>query len=144
MNYHLIKYFFILIILFFPISNDTTASINSTASKNSKVAAHPNGFIIAYEKNTDVCYQKFNFNGIKEGSEIRANTFTTNTQQIPSITSYQNGKAVIVWESINQLNTVDVYFQQIGSNGSKVGSETIVNTFTDDGQQASSVAPLQS
>jgi hypothetical protein len=75
--------------------------------------------------------QRFDSNGNKVGSEFRVNTWTTDNQSDPSITSLSNGGFVVVWHSNGQDGSgLGVYGQRFDSNGNKVGSEFQVNTWT--------------
>jgi hypothetical protein len=87
--------------------------------------------------------QRFDSNGNKVGSEFRVNTWTTNDQWYPSITSLSNGGFVVVWGSGGQDGDgAGVYGQRFDSNGNKVGSEFRVNTWTADNQQYPSITSL--
>jgi hypothetical protein len=94
--------------------------------------------------------QRFDPNGNKVGSEFQVNTWTTDRQWLPSITSLSNGGFVVVWESgcdylgcTPQDGSSDgVYGQRFDSNGNKVGSEFQVNTWTTNIQEAPHIALL--
>jgi hypothetical protein len=87
--------------------------------------------------------QRFDSNGNKVGYEFRVNTWTTDFQGVPSITSLSNGGFVVVWTSDGQDGSGDgVYGQRFDSNGNKVGSEFQVNTWTTDSQEYPSITSL--
>jgi hypothetical protein len=62
------------------------------------------GFVVVWESNgQDGSYdgvygQRFDSNGNKVGSEFQVNTWTTDWEDHPSITSLPNGGFVVVWE----------------------------------------------
>jgi len=83
-----------------------------------------------------------------EGCEVHAeefqvNTWTTNDQRYPSITSLPDGGFVVVWTSSGQDGSSwGVYGQRFDSNGNKVGSEFQVNTWTTGWQGDPSITSL--
>jgi len=92
----------------------------------------------------------FDSDGNKVGSEFQVNTWTTDIQGNPSVSSLSNGGFVVVWESgcrASECTPQDgsgfgVYGQRFDSNGNKVGSEFQVNTWTTDIQGNPSVSSL--
>jgi len=89
--------------------------------------------------------QRFDSNGNKVGSEFRVNTWTTDWQESPSITSLSNGGFVVVWHSLGEDGSgLGVYGQRFDSNGNKVGSEFRVNSWTTDLQEYPSITSLPS
>jgi hypothetical protein len=114
------------------------------------ITSLPNGgFVVVWYgdgqdwSDTGVYGQRFDSNGNKVGSEFQVNTWTTDWQEYPSITSLSNGGFVVVWESYGQDGSGDgVYGQRFDSNGNKVGSEFRVNTWTTDYQEAPSITSL--
>ncbi len=85
--------------------------------------------------------QLFDGNGSNIGSEFRANSYTTNWQLNPSVTSLDDGNFVVTWESRNQDGSgYGVYGQVFAGNGSKIGSEFRANSYTPGWQRYPSVA----
>ena len=116
------------------------------------ITSLPNGgFVVVWQSAgqdgswSGVYGQRFDSNGNKVGSEFQVNTWTTNDQGNPSITSLHNGGFVVVWTSYGQDASSDgVYGQRFDSNGNRVGSEFRVNTWTTYGQGTPSVTSLLS
>ena len=114
------------------------------------VASLPSGgFVVAWHSKAQdgsgygVYGQRFDSNGDKVGSEFQVNTWTTGSQEKPSITSVSNGGFVVAWHSEGQDGSgYGVYAQRFDSNGDKLGSEFQVNTWTTDSQSGPSVASL--
>lgn len=81
----------------------------------------------------------FSSNNIS-GMEFHVNTFTTDEQEAPSVTS--NGTNYLVtWESNRQINTTwDIFGQLISPSGEKIGGEFSINSWTTDQQENPSVA----
>jgi hypothetical protein len=106
------------------------------------------GFVVVWESNWQdgsdygVYGQRFDSNGNKVGSEFRVNTWTTDWQGDPSITSLSNGGFVVVWSGAGQGDDSGVYGQRFDSSGNKVGSEFRVNTWTTDYQWWPSITSL--
>jgi hypothetical protein len=100
---------------------------------------------------TDVCAQRFttgvNATGIKIGTEFLANTYSTDSQSSPSITSLVDGSFIITWNSYNQDGNLDgIYAQRftaIGTTPVKSGAEFRVNTYTINQQITPAIASLQ-
>jgi hypothetical protein len=87
--------------------------------------------------------QRFDADGNKAGSEFQVNTWTTDWQAEPSITSLSSGGFVVVWESEGQDGSLGgVYGQKFDSSGNKVGSEFQVNTWTTSDQSRPSMSSL--
>ena len=75
------------------------------------------------------------------GSEFRVNSTTAAAQGAPSVASSQSGSFVIVWQSDGQDGSGHgVFGQRYFGSGIPQGSEFRVNTFTQGGQLAPSVA----
>jgi len=71
-------------------------------------------------------------------TEILVNTQTDTTQRDSHIARDAAGNYIIAWDSENQVtpdSQSDIYFQLFDSNNNKVGSETLVNTVTDNEQE---------
>ncbi len=72
------------------------------------------------------------------GDEILVNTNTADGQFDPAVASAANGNFVIVWEG-GEDGAFDVFGQRFASDGSKLGTEFMANTFTTGSQDDSSV-----
>jgi hypothetical protein len=91
----------------------------------------------------DVYGQVFDSTGKKVGSEFMVNTFTLGSQILPSVAALSGGGFVVSWASYEQNGSDwDVYGQVFDSNGTKVGSEFMVNGYTNSSQWLPSVAGL--
>ena len=71
------------------------------------VASDASGnFVVVWASSADSDYgvfgQRFSAAGLPQGSEFRVNTYTTNTQGFPSVSSDTEGDFVIVWQSNGQ------------------------------------------
>ncbi|RJP59048.1 MAG: hypothetical protein C4541_06890 [Candidatus Auribacter fodinae] len=67
-------------------------------------------------------------------SEIQINSYTLHSQIDPSIT-FNIDKYLVVWASHGQLTPEgDIYGQFLSKNGLKIGSESLINTYTAQGQ----------
>jgi len=74
-------------------------------------------------------------------SEFLVNTYTQGWQVDPSIGIDNSGKFVIAWQSIGQDGSYwGVFAQRFDSDGTPIGSEFQVNTYTDDAQEWVSAA----
>jgi len=84
--------------------------------------------------------QRYDQNSNKVGSEFQVNTYTKDYQTNPSVTGLEDGGFIIIWNSDQQDGSDGgVYGQRYDENGSKVGSEFQVNTYTKGNQYTPSV-----
>jgi Ca2+-binding RTX toxin-like protein len=90
--------------------------------------------------------QVFNANGTKFGGEILVNTATVGSQYSPTLTAIDDNRFVVMWRdgSHSPDDPVQgaVRGQVFNNNGTKSGSEFLVNTATAGDQQSPSVAAL--
>jgi hypothetical protein len=98
-------------------------------------------FVVAWQSfaqdgsNFGVFGQRYASSGTPLGPEFRVNTYTTNFQNRPAVTSDSSGNFVVVWRSYLQDGSgVGVFGQRYNSSGTPLGPEFRVNTYTT-GQQ---------
>jgi hypothetical protein len=121
---------------------------NNSQAGPSVVGLANGNFVIAWSSNgqdsayTGVYAQLFYGNGIKLGAEFAVNSYTTNYQQNPSAAALANGNFVIAWERKVYNYNYDVYAQRFDGNGTKLGTEFRVNSYTTDYQRNPSAAAL--
>ncbi len=85
--------------------------------------------------------QRFDTTGNKVGGEFQVNTYTTNEQGRPSISSTPDGHFVVVWESNGQHgSSVGIFGQKFDNVGNRLGPEFQVNTYTTGPQRRPSIA----
>ena len=85
--------------------------------------------------------QRFNASGVPQGPEFQVNTYTTNTQGAPQVTSDPNGNFVVVWSSYLQDGSNNgVFGQRFNAAGARLGAEFRVNTYTTGLQFASGIS----
>jgi hypothetical protein len=94
-------------------------------------------FVIAWQSNgqdgssNGIFAQRFNNSGIPQGAEFRANTYTTNQQEMPAAAMDESGKFIIAWQSNGQDGwSTGIYAKRYAANGSAVSSEFRANTYT--------------
>ncbi|KPJ67498.1 MAG: hypothetical protein AMJ43_04390 [Coxiella sp. DG_40] len=86
--------------------------------------------------------QIFYPNGTKVGMEFKVNTCTISDQRYPSVVA-TNGNFMVVWESLGQDGSGNgIYGQLFHGNGTKLGNEFRVNTYTGGDQERPFVAGL--
>ncbi|MDZ4251029.1 MAG: M10 family metallopeptidase C-terminal domain-containing protein [Sulfuritalea sp.] len=90
-----------------------------------------------------IAAQRYNADGTPAGGQTIVNTYTTNSQDSPSVTALPGGGYVVVWQSNGQDGSgFGIYAQLFDAGGSKVGLETRVNTYSYNGQESAKVAAL--
>lgn len=93
-------------------------------------------FVVTWHSGTDIDHdvyaRVYDKNGLAQTGEFIVNTNTTGLQWYPTIVLDQVGNFVIVWhdEPFVGANNDDIYAQRFNADGSKIGSEFRVNTYT--------------
>jgi hypothetical protein len=102
---------------------------------------------IGQDGNSNGIYaQRYNSFGVPQGTEFKVNTYTTGSQDTPSIAMDNDGDFVISWGSGNtSLDGQDgsqsgVFAQMYNSSGVPQGTEFRVNTYTTSQQAEPSIA----
>ena len=90
------------------------------------------------EGNQSIFGQTFLNTGVPFGGEFRVNTYTTNDQAFPSVASTTPGTFLVTWQSyLQDGSSWGVYGQRLAAS-TAVGGEFRLNTYTTNGQFASS------
>lgn len=83
-------------------------------------------------------------NGVALGDQFQVNTYTTDGQGGPSVAMDSQGNFVVVWESFGSDGTdtssYSIHAQRYAANGTPLGGEFQVNTYTTDDQGFPAVA----
>ena len=84
-------------------------------------------------------------NGSKIGGEFQVNSYNSSDQVLPDISMSENGSFIITWSSYGQDSSeYGIYAQRYLSNGSKIGGEFQVNSYTSAAQFNSEIAVNES
>ncbi|MCB9059538.1 MAG: tandem-95 repeat protein [Calditrichae bacterium] len=122
---------------------------NITRVRAPEVAMNPDGtFVIVWSTwqlddpgfGGGVYAQRFSKSGAKVGSEFIVNTNILYSQKAPDIDSDDNGDFIVVWETQYEFNGFGVAGQLFDSTATKIGTEFLVNTFTDSDQELAAVS----
>lgn len=130
--------------------NTDTSYIQSNAS----IAMNITGdFVVTWQSDSDlianVYGQRYLANGNTIGGEFMVNTYLFNGQLNPSVAMDASGAFVVAWDSFAQepvpatsggSTQTGVYAQRFDANGSKIGTDFLVNTETTDDQTNPSIA----
>jgi len=110
------------------------------------VAASGDGFVVAWQSVGQdgvvegIFARRLGASGFA-GAEFQVNTFTPDEQSFPSIGADRNGNFTITWASDTQDgDQFGVFATQFASDGSRIGSEFLVNTETIDAQTYPGIA----
>jgi len=80
---------------------------------------------------------------VATGSEFQINTYTTNSQGLPSVTGLFDGSFVVTWQSFGQDGSFyGIYGQRYNADGTPAGAEFQINTYTTNFQLTPSVTAL--
>jgi hypothetical protein len=101
------------------------------------------GFVVIWQSDgssgsdssgSSVQAQRFDPSGAPIGGEIQVNTYTTDDQGYPQVTMDAQGTFLVVWDSYGSSGSDDfaasVQLQRYAADGSPVGGETQVNSYT--------------
>ncbi len=117
--------------------------------ENPSIAAtSAGGFVIVWESGGaqdgdayGIFGQRFDASGTAVGTEFAVNTYTTGGQIEAVVDSDANGKFVVVWQSAGQDSYgAGIFGQRYNADGSVLGSEFMVNTFTTGAQSGPEVS----
>ncbi len=87
--------------------------------------------------------QRYDASGATDGAEFQINSFTTNSQQYPSVTALSDGGFVVTWQSYGQDGTIwGIYGQIYDASGVADGGEFRVSTYAYDYQYSPSITAL--
>ena len=78
-------------------------------------------------------------------TDLLVNTFMNNFQINPAVAVLNNSNVVLVWSSFDEAgpnSLLDVYGQMLSPTGQKIGSEFLINQFTNYNQRTPAVAAL--
>ena len=120
--------------------NTTTASSQQSSTVTALADGH---FVVAWidtsatggdTSDWAIRAQVFNADGSKSGAEFLVNTTTAGLQEFPSITALTNGRFVVAWDDSSQsaddTSGTAIRAQIFNTDGSKSGTEFLVNTAT--------------
>ena len=134
-----------------PTGNDVQVNTFTTGDQRypSVTALADGGFVVTWSSDGQdgsgygIYGQRYAADGTAVGSEFRVNTFTTSDQSYSSVTALADGGFVVTWSSYGQDGSgYGIYGQRYAADGTAVGSEFRVNTFTTNDQVYSSVTAL--
>ena len=102
------------------------------------------GSSVTDTSNLSVQGQRYASDGTALGPEFQVNTYTTNAQTIPRVASEADGDFLVVWGSNGSSGTdssgESIQGRRYASDGTPVGSQFQVNTYTTNNQSFASVA----
>ncbi|MBL8396670.1 MAG: hypothetical protein JNL84_00795, partial [Candidatus Accumulibacter sp.] len=112
--------------------------------------ADGSGFVVVWRDDAGdgsgagVFGQRFDASGATLGGRFQINSYTTSTQEHPSVATLKGGGFIVVWESEGQdLSSTGIYAQRYDAAGVRVGAEFRVNTTINNTQNDPHVAALE-
>ncbi len=116
--------------------------------ENPAIAINTDGsFVVAWESDglaaasTEIFARRFNSNGDALGDDFLVNLTLTNDQTNSDVALDGEGNFLISWTNEGTgITQNDVFYRQFSASGAALTSEILVNTFTDDDQQAAAIA----
>jgi hypothetical protein len=135
-----------------PVGGDT--QVNTTTSTYLRTPAvtalADGGYLVTWtkwigEKSYGVYGQRYAADGTPVGAEFLANNGGMDTGNGPAVAALNDGGYVVTWYSWGQAGeggSLGVYGQRFAADGSKIGAEFHVNTYTYDNQYVPSITAL--
>ncbi|MAT15729.1 MAG: hypothetical protein CMJ46_10735, partial [Planctomyces sp.] len=131
--------------------NTYTASSQGTSgpsSRNVALAANGDHIVVWTSEGQDgssfgIYAQRFDRNGNTLGDEFPVNTIIDNAQRYPSISMTSTGEFVVAWQS-DADGTDDIFARRFAADGTALGAEFRVNTYTTSIQARPSVSMADS
>ncbi|MEX5580215.1 hypothetical protein [Pseudophaeobacter sp. A-200-2] len=121
----------------------------SSQRQPSVAALSGGGFVVTWETRDQdgdgagIYGQRYDADGAVIGPEFLVNTYTVGDQAIPSVTGLNAGGFVVTWHSAGlDGDSFGIGGQRYDAAGNAVGSEFLVNTYTNDIQALPSVTNL--
>ncbi len=131
----------------FQVNTYTTGYQGTYPSSDIAADAAGNFVVVWTSRNQDgdgqgVFGQRFSNTGARVGTEFQVNTYTSGKQDYPTVASTAAGNFVVLWQSANNQDgsSFGVFGQRFSSNGTPLGTEFQVNTYTTGNQYAPAVA----
>ncbi|UCH49647.1 MAG: DUF4347 domain-containing protein, partial [Betaproteobacteria bacterium] len=104
-------------------------------------------FVIAWESELQdgsgygIFARQYDYAGAALGAEFLVNTYTSSDQLTPSVAMDAGGDFVVTWQSnLQDGSGFGIYAQRFADDGTKIGTETLINTTTSGAQEHPSVA----
>ena len=136
----------------------TQFQVNSYTTSTQRLPAvtslEGGGFVVAWQSDASsesdrsdrsVQAQRFGAAGTPVGGQFQVNTFTTSTQDAPSVGRDGGGGFVVIWESEGGIGSDPLTFsaqaRRFDANGVPAGGEVQVNTYTPSVQRGFAVGP---
>ncbi len=137
------------------VSAEVQVNVGSTANQSDPAIAvlDGGGFVVVWRSESpdgfisgEIVARQYDASGTALGGEIAVNLTTLADQTQPAVTALAGGGFGIVWTSVNQDRPggTGIVMQRFDASGTRIGSETIVNSFADGRQDAPAIARLDS
>src|SRR5690349_870049 len=126
--------------------NQSSASVAALAGGGYIVTWTDASGLGADTSGTGVKAQRFDADGNKIGGEFLVNSATANLQGTATVATLPSGRFVITWIDGSfeggDSSSFSIKGQLFEADGTRVGGEFLVNSVTDNGQQAPTVSEL--
>jgi len=130
------------------IGSEFRVSSRTSGNQRSPRAAYfaDGSFIIAYSSEnvdgsgTAVLARKYSSDGLQDGGEFTVNTTTAGDQGYPRVAVFDDKSFVVIWMNNTSSLGYDVFGQVFNADGTRLGSEFPVNTFTSGNQMLPTVS----
>ncbi|MGV3526610.1 MAG: hypothetical protein ACO1RX_20500 [Candidatus Sericytochromatia bacterium] len=116
-----------------PLGNEFRVNSTTTGGQTSNsIAMDSDGdFVVSWHSahtgDTDIYAQLYNSLGEPQGSEFRANTYTSDSQRVPFVAMDASGNFTIMWSSSGQEANLNIYGQRYNHLGVAQGTEFRLN-----------------
>ncbi|MEI6643950.1 MAG: calcium-binding protein [Novosphingobium sp.] len=126
------------------------AEVQSDQSLPAVTGLSTGGFVVTWqdskpgvgEPDTLIKAQMFDSAGAKVGTALTVSAASAGERDFPSVTSLPNGGFVVTWQHFVTATDSDIKAQIFNGDGSKNGTELVINTVTSDYQERPVVSSL--
>jgi hypothetical protein len=138
-----------------PLGGDFALSTTRAGVAAPHVAVTPDGGFVAVwaaiDETQDVYARRYDAAGDPLGPEFRVNSYTTGEQDRPRVSSGEDGAFVVVWDTYGawwpeapDLDDTGVFGRRFAGDGTPIGPEFQINSYTHDFQARPHIAHAES
>jgi Ca2+-binding RTX toxin-like protein len=122
--------------------------INNDQQLPSIAALSDGGFMVVWESNGQdgsgwsTYGQRYDSSGSAVGGEFLVTTTTSSDQYEPTVTGLSDGGFVVAWANYDSTNNYQIYAQRFDADGTKLGDEFTINTYSSGVQREPQITAL--
>jgi len=124
------------------IANEFSFHLNAPTMFKVDVSGLANGgFVVCWEQ-SGIFFRLYDQNGLDLGTKFQVNNNENNHHRMPTVCGLSNGGFVVVWECDLDASGYGIYAKIYDENGTQVGEEFPINSYTKEYQVSASTTSL--